>query len=151
MKIILLNKNHIRSASKIMVESYWDSILKAKIELLKKIKSKEGYVCINNKEILGLFLYSRNYSHYANYLEDIIVSQNHRRKGVSYKLLEKYISVSKKETPKKQIFALSSTSYDNKPSIYMHLKFGFKEAGRIASLHYGKDEIFFVYNLRGRK
>ena len=66
-------------------------------------------------------------------------------------LLKKYVKISKAETPKKQSYALSSTNIDNQISIKMHLKFGFEKMGILKKLHYGRDEIFFRYNLRGGK
>ena len=151
MKIIFLTQKHLESTAQIMVEAYWDSIVKARVELLKRIKSNECFIALDNNEILGLFIYTRDFSHYANYLEDIIVSKNHRRKGVSQELLRKYISISRAETLIKQNYALSSTTTSNKPSVAMHLKFGFKKIGVLNKLHYGKDELFFAYDLRGVK
>lgn len=92
-------------------------------------------------------IYLKDYSHYANYLTDFAVSKKHRRKGIGLKLIKKFIEISKKEQPKKQPYALSSTDVNNIASINLHLKAGFVELGRIKKLHYGKDEIFFCYKL----
>ena len=77
-----------------------------------------------------------------------MVAKKHRRKGIAKILLDKYIEVTKKEQPKKQKYALSSTDVTNIPSIKLHLNYGFEKLGRIKELHYGKDEIIFGYKLK---
>ena len=148
MKIIPLKKEYVSQTAEILVEAYWNSVDEAKNELFKKIKSNECFIALENKEVAGVFIYMKNYSHYANYLEDLVVSKKYRGQGVANRLLEKYILISRGETPKKQKYALSSTHSFNKISIKTHLKSGFKKIGLIRGLHYGKDEIFFGYNLR---
>jgi len=130
-----------------LFEAYYSSLASAKKELKINIKRKEVLVAVD-KEVMGILNYARDYSHYANYVEDIAVSKKHRRKGVSKALMKKFIQISKKETPKKQKYALSSTEVNNKASIKMHLKFGFKKIGTLKGLHYGTDEAFFAYKLR---
>ena len=147
MRTILAKKEHIHPAATILHASHFETLHEAKTWLREKIKNKEFFVVVDGKEVLGLLLYERDYSHYANYISDIVVAKKHRRKGVAHALLEKYIAVSKKETPKKQRYALSSTTGTNKISIKMHLSFGFKELGRVEKLHYGKEEVFFGYRL----
>lgn len=149
MRIAILQKNsQILTAAKILTEAYFDSFREAKKYIRRKLKTRECLVAIENNEMIGVLLYYRDYSHYANYIEDIVVSKQYRRKGVAIQLLMKFIEISKKETPKNQKYALSSTKITNKTSISMHLKCGFKEIGRLKGLHYGEDEIFFAYNLR---
>jgi len=130
-----------------LTEEYFDSIKEAKLFLKSKMKSKECFIVVEGSEVLGVMAYIKDYSHYANFLSDITVSRKHRGKGVAKELLKKFIEMSRKEQPKKQPFALSSTVITNKKSIKMHLNFGFKEIGRIKKLHYGKDEIFFGYKI----
>jgi len=151
MNIIKTQKKHLHSAAKIMEEAYYDSITEAKKELARKIRSNESFVALEENNVVGVLIYAKSYSHYANYMEDIIVAKNWRRKGVAKKLIEKYVDVSKKQTPKKQKYALSSTDVSNKTSINMHVTCGFKEIGRMKKLHYGKDEIFFAYDLRKKE
>jgi len=148
MKIIRAQLSHVNSAAKVLIEGYFDSLTDAKNRLRVKIKSKECYVAIEGTEIAGVMMYARDYTHYANYEEDIIISKKHRRKGIASNFLKKFIELSKKETPKKQKYTLSSTDVTNKASIKLHLSVGFKEIGRMKNLHYGKDEIFFGYKLR---
>ena len=95
---------------------------------------------------MGFFTYLAQYSHHANYLADIAIAKNHRRKGYAKELLQKFIEISRKQRTGNAI-ALSSTHVDNKASQKMHLSFDFKEIGRIKGLHYGKDEIFYGYDL----
>lgn len=147
-KIVDMQRIHVVAAAKILFEVYYSSIDSAKKRLLQKIKTKESFVALDNNVVLGVLAYARDYSHYANYAEDIVVSKKHRKKGIAQKLLEKYIEVSRKETPKKQRYALSSTDITNKASINLHKKVGFREIGRLKGLHYGKNEIFFAYKLR---
>ena len=148
MKAILAKKSDVKGSAEILVEAYFKSLKDAKEHITNHIKKKECIIVIQNKEVLGVLIYSKDYSHYANYIDDIAVAKKHRRKGVARLLLKKFIDVSKKEQPKKQRYALSSTDVTNKSSIKMHLNFGFKKAGILKRLHYGKDEIFFAYRLK---
>ncbi|MBS3111727.1 GNAT family N-acetyltransferase [Candidatus Woesearchaeota archaeon] len=99
----------------------------AKNCLNKKIKRKNSLVVLDGNNVVGVLIYARDYSHYANYTEDLVVSKKHRRKGIAKALLKKYIEISRKETPKKQKYALSSTVVSNKASISLHKNIGFKE------------------------
>lgn len=149
MKIETLQKNgHIVPTAKVLVEAYFNSFEEARNRLRFKVKTKECLVAFRDNDVVGVLVYHRDYSHYANYIEDIAVSKKHRRRGVARGLLKKFIEISKKETPRNQKYALSSTRVKNKASIGMHLKCGFKEIGRLKGLHYGEDEIFFAYLLR---
>ncbi len=145
--IVNTQKKHIIPAAKILFESYC-SLTSVKKHLHQKIKTKESFVALSDNEVVGVLIYSRDYSHYANYVEGLVVSKKYRDKGIAQKLLKKYIDVSKKETPNKQKYTLSSTDVSNKASINLHKKSGFKEIGILKNLHYGKDEVFFAHRLR---
>ena len=147
-KVTLTQRKHISATTKILFEAYYSSVNSAKNYLNKKIKTNESFVALDNNDVVGVLIYARDYSHYANYTEDLAVSKKHRRKGIAKALLKKYIEISRKETPKKQKYALSSTDVSNKASISLHKKIGFKEIGKLKKLHYGKDEDFFAYKLR---
>ena len=148
MNVIRTRPKHITSAARILFEAYYSSLAKAKKDLRTWTARKQSLVAVDGEKVVGVLMYTRDFSHYANYIEDIAVAKVHRRKGVAKKLLQKFIEVSRKETPKKQKYALSSTETSNKTSIKMHLNFGFREIGRMEGLHFGKDEIFFAYKLR---
>lgn len=148
MKVIAGKNTDVKKILKIMIKTYFSSLKEAKEYIKNKIKNKECFTVYQNKELLGFLTYHRDYSHDANYVGSIVVSKKHRRKGISKLLLKKFIEISKKEQPKKQKYALSSTDATNINSIKMHLSIGFKEIGRIKKLHYGKDEIIFGYVLR---
>ncbi len=146
-KITLTQGKHVSAAAKILFEAYYSSVSNAKSDLNKKIKTKESFVALDGGEVVGVLIYARDYSHYANYAEDIAVSKKHRGRGIAKALLKKYVEVSRKETPKKQKYALSSTDVSNRASIGLHKKAGFKEIGRLKGLHFGKDEVFFACKL----
>ncbi len=159
MNILLASDKDLDITSKILYNDYFDdldrnrmkenfkSLKEAKNYLKNKIKSKSVYTAVENEEVLGLFVYDRNYSHDANILSYIVVSKKHRRKGVAFALLNKFVELCRKQQPKKQKYALSSANESNIRSIKMHLKFGFVKLGTIKKLHYDKDEIFFGYKL----
>lgn len=148
MRIIAARKRHVDTAAHILAEAYYDSFKEAKRRVIQKMKTKEIFVAIENGSVIGVMIYSRDYSHYANFIEDISVSIGHRRRGAALGLIRKFVEISRKETPKKQKYALSSTDARNKASISLHKKAGFMQIGRLRGLHYGKDEIFFAYELR---
>lgn len=146
-KVIYTQHAHIPAAAKILFEAYYDSLDCAKKYLEEKAKTKESIVALENGKVVGVLIYARDHSHYANYIQDIAVSKQYRRKGVAMLLMKKCIEISRLETPSKQKYLLSSTDTANKPSIKFHLMCGFKEIGRLKGLHYGKDDIFFAYTL----
>lgn len=147
MKVILTKKKHVLETKKILFDAYFDSKKEAEKYISEKIKSKETFVAIIDGKVAGVISYKRDYSHYANFLSNLVVSKNHQRKGVALALLKKFVEISRKEQPKKQKYALSSTDITNKASIKLHKKAGFKNLGIIKELHFGKDEIMFGYNL----
>ena len=148
MNIIRAQKKHIVQASQILFEAYYDSQKSAANYLRQKIQSKEVLVMLHENIVVGVLIYTRNFSHYSNYVEDIVVAKKYRRKGIAKKLLSYYVHISRQEQPNKQSYALSSTNVENKISIKMHKKFGFKVLGKVKKLHYGKDEIIFGYSLK---
>ncbi|NQZ85131.1 MAG: GNAT family N-acetyltransferase [Nanoarchaeales archaeon] len=127
--------------------SYFDNEKEAEGHFKLYLKSKRLYLLFENENLIGFFNYFYQYSHFANYLEDISVNKNYQKKGYSKYLLSKYIEISK-EQKTKNVIALSSTHLTNKTSQQMHKSFGFEEIGTLKKLHYGIDEIFYAYNLK---
>jgi len=148
MQVVLASSKHLSLATNVLLEGYFANHREARKTLVQKIKNKECIVAVKNGEVAGVLNYARNYSHYANYVEDIIVAKAHRRTGVATALFEKYVAVSRKEQSRKQPYALSSTAVVNTASIALHASFGFVVLGTVKKLHYGKDEIIFGYKLR---
>lgn len=146
-QIVLAKESQVDEVAKIFTNEHFDSFEEVKEHYLKKIKTKEAYVALLNGEIVGAFGYRRVILTMEIIFPNIVVSDDHRRKGIATALMNKFIEVSKKEQSKKQKYALSSTSVTNEASINMHLKFGFKNLGTIKELHFGEDEIFFGYDL----
>jgi len=147
MRVVLGNSKHVNDAAKLLYSEYYEDFSDAKKYVKSKTKSKCCIVCVDKKEVVGVLLYSKDFSHYTNYIDDIVVAKAFRGQGVGRLLAQKYIQRSIKETPKKQKYALSSTHVGNNASIVFHKKCGFVELGRIRKLHYGKDEIIFGYKL----
>ena len=148
MEIVLARNNMLYEGAKLLSEEYFSSLANAAAYLKKKIARRECFLAVDKSKVVGLLVYSRDYSHDANYVEYLLVLGSHRREGIANNLLRKYIEVSRKEQPKKQKYALSSAVSSNAASIKMHKKFGFVELGRVKKLHYGSDEIIFGYKLR---
>lgn len=149
MKIQLAKKEQLNTISKMLADMWTSGDVKEAKEWIKpKLKEKEVYVAMQGNEIAGIMSYERDFTHYANFCSDVYVSPEHRRKGIALKLLEKYVSVSAKEQPKKQRLVLSSTDVTNKASINLHMKAGFEKIGLIKGLHFGTDEVMFGYKLK---
>tara|TARA_Y100000310_G_C19965869_1_gene483286 strand:- start:55 stop:390 length:336 start_codon:yes stop_codon:yes gene_type:complete len=102
MKVVLAKEAHIIQSAEILKKAYFESLKEAKEFLKEKLRKKECYVAVENNRVLGLFTYRRDYSHYANYLSNIVVADEHRRKGIAKEFLKKYIEISRKEQPKIQ-------------------------------------------------
>ena len=146
-RVIRIKDKHIREAAKVLAEAYNISVNNAKKDITSKKRNEKWFVAIKDNRVAGVLGYFFDYSHYANFIEDLAVSKKYRRQGVGKALLHKFIEISRKEQPKKQPYCLSSTDVTNKASIKLHLGFGFKKLGTIKKLHYGKDEIIFGYKL----
>ncbi len=147
MKIVSLKRSHVDDAARVMAEAYNISYRLAKKEITSKERKEEWMVAIIDCKVAGFMGYFFDHSHYANFLEDIAVSKEHRHKGVATALLKKFVEISRKSQPKKQPYCLSSTKISNKASIRLHLGFGFRKLGTLKKLHYGQDEIFFGYKM----
>jgi ribosomal protein S18 acetylase RimI-like enzyme len=145
MRVEPCTPEHTETAAKILHDAFFDTHAEAQAWVEEAIET--SLICVEGEEVLGCLIYEKDYSHYANYIADIAVAKEHRRKGVALKLIEAFIERSKKEQPKKQPYALSSTDVTNEASIALHKKAGFIELGIVKKLHYGKDEVFFGYKL----
>ncbi|MFH1915783.1 MAG: GNAT family N-acetyltransferase [Nanoarchaeota archaeon] len=145
MRCIFGRKEHVAQAARLL--DWYDSVSVAKKRVIKKMGAREFLVVLMDGRVVGVLLYARDYSHDANYCEDLIVEESARRKGVGSLLLNKFIELCRAEQPKKQPYAFSSTDVTNVRSIALHEKVGFRNLGIVKKLHYGKDEIFFGYKL----
>ena len=67
--------------------------LEAKDHFEAYVKTDKLFLLFVNSELVGFFNYAFQYSHYANYLEDICVADVFRGKGYSKNLLSKYIEI----------------------------------------------------------
>ena len=147
MKIAIADKKHIKEVAEILFKEWYDSLKEAKEEAIKRINNKECLIALENNKVVGILMYSRDYSHYANYCQDLFVVKEYRNKGIASLLLKKFIYISRKEQPRKQKYVLSSTDTKNIASIRLHKRVGFNKIGTVKYLHYGKDEVFFGYRL----
>lgn len=145
--IQLATEKHINAIATILHTEWYDSVEEAQQEVTKRVSSQECVIACSDTTIVGILMYAREYSHCANYCEDLIVHKDHRRKGIGLALLKKYVEISKIETPKKQKYALSSTDVNNTASQALHKKAGFKDLGVLKQLHFGRDELFFGFDL----
>ena len=89
-KIVNTQNRHVPSAARILFEAYYSSLNNAKKYLIKKIRTGESFVALENNAVVGVLIYARDYSHYANYIEDLAISKKYMKKGIAKKLLEKY-------------------------------------------------------------
>src|SRR3989338_376332 len=132
--VMLTQRKHVSDAARILFGAYYRSLRDAKARLRKRIQTRESFVAVDKGKVVGVLIYARDYSHYANYAEDLAVSKTHRGKGIATALLKKYLDASRKETPTRQTYALSSTDISNTASVSLHKKVGFKEIGRLKGL-----------------
>ena len=143
--ILLATKEYKKEFVNRFTTVYFETTQEAKNYFNAHIKTKTLYILFLDVQA-GFFAYAREYSHYANYLEDICVLPDYRRKGYAKLLLDKFIQQAKREQTKNTI-ALSSTHKNNTVSIHMYESYGFKKIGVLKKLHYGIDEIFYGYEL----
>ena len=88
-------------------------------------------VALDDKRVIGIAYLNkfRDKSGYRFAFENTIyVSNDYIKKGIGSKLLEKLIDISKKNTNIKKIVAVIG-SKDNKGSLKIHQKYGFKKSG----------------------
>ena len=119
---------------------YFDSESEAREHFRKYLNTEKLFLLFVENKLAGFFNYYFQYSHYANYLEDIAVNEKFRGKGLSKDLLRKYIEISKGQKTKNKI-ALSSTHTTNNVSQKMHLSFGCLFAEKIVPEAYE----YFIY------
>jgi ribosomal protein S18 acetylase RimI-like enzyme len=146
-KITPINKKYKNEFIKAFNESYFDTEKETKQHFKEHINKNDLFLLFINSELAGFFDYLSKYSHDANYLHNLCIAKKFRNKGHSKHLLNKYIEISKKQKTRNTI-ALSSTTKINTASQKMHTSFGFKKIGTLKKLHYGKDEIFYAYDLK---
>lgn len=145
-KIVQIEKRYESDFTETFNEDYFDSEEKAKQHFKEYLNSERLFMLFINSQLAGFFNYYFQYSHFANYLEDICIAKKFKGKGYSKYLLSKFIEISEQQKNKNNI-ALSSTHKTNIASQKMHKVFGFKEIGTLKRLHYGEDEIFYAYSL----
>ena len=78
-KVTPAQNKHVLQSAKILAQAYYDSITSARKSIQNKIKTRECFVALRNGSVVGILIYARNFSHYANYIEDIVVSKEERR------------------------------------------------------------------------
>src|SRR3989344_5414142 len=148
MKIIMANKKHRRQAQKLLDLTNAEASRTGQDFFNNKITNKVCLVALEKDKVIGTLVYIRDWSHFANFVSDIAVFKQHRRKGIARLLFQKFVQMSKREQPKNQAYAFSSTVISNKISQKMHRNLGFKFAGIFKNLHFGKDEVMFAFKLR---
>lgn len=110
--------------------------------------SGESFIlAVDGETVVGVLGFFFDWSHYANFVEDLAVSKEYQRRGIASSLLSMFVEVSKASTPGRQRLCLSSTTTDNEASITLHIKCGFERLGVLKKLHFGKDEVFFGHRL----
>ena len=93
-------------------------------------------VAINDKKVIGIAYLNkfRDKSGYRFSFENTIyVSNQNLKVGIGSKLMEKLIDVSKNNKNIKKIVAVISV-IDNRSSIKIHRKFGFKKTGELKNI-----------------
>lgn len=125
---------------------YFDAEDEAQDHFRQYLGTDRLFLLFVGSKLVGFFNYFSQYSHYANYLEDICVASAFRGKGYSKLLLTRYIDISREQQSENKV-ALSSTHKKNVDSQKMHKNFGFRKIGVLKELHYGDDEIFYAYDL----
>lgn len=145
--IIPIQKKYKNQFVKTFGKRYFNSENKAKQHFKEYLRSERLFLLFINHELAGFFNYYHQYSHYANYLEDICIGEKFKGQNYSKYLLSKYIEISKQQKTQNKI-ALSSTRKTNIHSQKMHKNFGFKKIGTLKELHYGEDEIFYAFSLK---
>jgi ribosomal protein S18 acetylase RimI-like enzyme len=148
MKIRKATSRDVKRAGELLSKEFSEGLADTIKDLRSRLGFGEVHVAVEDGKVIGVISHIKSWSHFSNYLEGIVVDKKYRGLKVGMKLLDYYIGICRKDQPKKQRYALSSTDVKNKASIKFHRKFGFKELGRIKGLHYGRDEIVFGFDLR---
>ena len=152
-KIIQIKEMHLKDAHKLynyyIVNSY-ANFEETKISFkdfhknYKNIKyNRLPYiVALDDKQVVGIAYLNkfRDKSGYRFAFENTIyVSKEHVKEGIGTKLLEKLISISKKNKNIKKIVAVIG-GIDSKGSIKIHQKLGFKKSGVLKKIGFKKNK-----------
>ncbi len=111
----------------------------------EKIKNKEIFVVIENKQMIGIVSFTKAWWRGADYLDEVVVDERYRGKGIATKLIKTFEKDARKRKARR-IF--SSTQPSNKASIKMQQKLGYKRCGFVDDMfEEGQKEIIFSKKL----
>lgn len=147
MLIRLIKKQDILKATK-LYGNIWpeDKFSRVKKYFQGKVKSKEGFVAIENNKIVGILGFTKRYFKDSDYLDEVIVDKKYRKKGIASALVKK-LELNAKKRKSRRIF--SSTESKNKISLKFHKKLGYKKVGYVDHMwKENKKEIIFSKRLR---
>lgn len=103
---------------------------KQKKIIQKRIKSRKSIFLVaeENKKVVGLIdgyiIEDSNYIEKVGYLDNLCVSKNNRKQGISTKLIEEFIKIMKR----KNVSYLKLNAFENNtPAINLYKKLGFEE------------------------
>lgn len=135
----------VEKCAKIAFDVWKDPVEKMTEYFKRKLRNKEFFVAVINNKVVAFMTYNRKYWNDVNFLDEITVVKEHRRKGIATSLIKKLIEISKKEGARR---LFGSTDSENIKSIKMHLKNDFKECGYINNMFLeGKKELIFSLKL----
>ena len=129
MKIRFIKKEDVPKATN-LYHSIWpeDEFSRIKKYFELQVKNKEIFVAVEKKEIIGILGFSKRFFEKSDFLEEIIVHEKYRKKGIGKKLMKKFEADAKKRKTRR---VFSSIEPKNKMSIKMHKKLGYKKSGHI--------------------
>ena len=92
-----MKKGDISKATKLYCE-IWPKDKPANVRkyFQEKVKKKEGFVALENKKVIAILGFIRNYFKKADFIDEVVVDKEHRRKGIASKLIKAFEQQAKK-------------------------------------------------------
>lgn len=115
--------------------------IRVKKYFIEKIENKEIFVAFEKNFPIGIISFTKGWWRGADYIDEIVVDEKHRGKGIAKKLVLFFEQDAKKRKARR-IF--SSTQPSNKISVKMQQKLGYKRCGYVNDMfEEGQKEIIF--------
>lgn len=140
-ELVILARERDSGIKKPERRAYWNKKFK------DLVKNKRILVADNDGSLSGFMYFSYAFLDYpAIYIELLFVTKSSRRQNVASMLIKS----AEKIASKRKVNLWSSTDHDNVPSIKLHKKLGFKQAGYVKKPFPGEEKELFFCKATGR-
>jgi GNAT superfamily N-acetyltransferase len=146
MKVRIGKKEDVGKLSRLYC-SVWPNEVAGRVKryFVEKVKRKEIFVAVDNDRIIGGLCFSKSWWKGADYIDEVVVDEGYRRKGVAAKLMGTF---EKDAVIRRARRIFCSTQPSNRISIKMQMKLRYRKCGYVDNMfEEGKRELIFSKKL----